>query len=83
MDYPQYFASLLKTRDLIIKHDIETLYVAHSLTLRTESIALPALKKCEDYINRRTARDKQLEKIAFLLARGNLGKFDLNMFYDF
>jgi glyoxylase-like metal-dependent hydrolase (beta-lactamase superfamily II) len=83
MDYPQYFASLLKTRDLIIKHDIETLYVAHSLTLRTESIALPALKKCEDYIKRRTSRDKQLEKIAFLLARGNLGKFDLNTFYDF
>lgn len=68
---------------MIIKHDIETLYVAHSLTLRKESIALPALKKCEDYIARRSSRDKQLEKIAFLLARGNLGKFDLNMFYDF
>ena len=83
MDYPEYFKSLLKTKDLIIKHEIETLYVAHSLTLKTESIAIPALKKVNDYIDRRASRDKSLEKIAFLLARGNNGKFDLNTFYDF
>ena len=83
MDYPKYFDSLLKTRQIIENHNIDLIYVAHSLTLRKESIALPAKKKVDEYIDRRMTRDKQIERVAFLLARGNLGKFTIDEYYDF
>ena len=58
MDYPKYFNSLLKTRDIIEKYNIELIYVAHSLTLKAQSIGLPAKQKVNEYIGRRMARDK-------------------------
>ena len=42
MDYPAYFESLLKTKDVIEKFKVKTLYGAHSVSLYPKDVALDA-----------------------------------------
>ena len=84
MDYPSYFSSLLKTKELIVSHDISTLYVGHSLTLHTKDVCLAALPKVSAYIERRVRRDRHLETLAkHLLEEKGTTRFNIDEFYQF
>ena len=63
-DYPKYFESLLKVKDLVESDKIETLYPAHSTSLYMKDICLPALPKVNDYIERRSQKDRKIEELA-------------------
>ena len=80
MDYPAYFKSLLKTKDVIEKFKVKTLYGAHTLSLYTKDVALDAKSKVNEYIQRRTKKDDKIEKLALKLSVD--GPFDITQFYD-
>ena len=80
MDYPAYFKSLLKTKDIIEKFQVKTLYGAHSVSLYPKDVGLDASQKVNAYIKRRTKKDDKIEKLALKLSQN--GPFDISEFYD-
>jgi glyoxylase-like metal-dependent hydrolase (beta-lactamase superfamily II) len=69
MDYPQYFKSLVKTKNIIYEKNIEKLYGAHTVSLYHKDVAIDAKKKVDEYIDRRSKKDRELEKLADHLSK--------------
>ena len=69
-DYPRYWNSLLKIKETILKYDVKLLYVGHSMSLTKSDIALPALPKVQNYIDRRSLKDAKLEKMTLKFTSG-------------
>ena len=80
MDYPAYWASLLKTKKLIYEHDIEYLFGAHTVSLYPKDIAMPAKQKVDEYIERRSKKDQQLEALADHMSK-KVGPFTVMQLY--
>ena len=53
-----------KVKELVVKHQISRFFVAHSYTLDTEDMMLPALPKVTDQIRVREKKDQELEQTA-------------------
>lgn len=79
MDYPEYFKSLKKTQKIIYEKNIEKLYGAHTVSLYYNDVALDAKKKVDEYIDRRSKKDRELEKLADHLSKK--GPFSIEQFY--
>jgi len=69
MDYPNYFKSLVKTKEIIYEKNIEKLYGAHTVSLYLSDVAIDARKKVDEYIDRRSKKDRELERLADHLSK--------------